>query len=81
MSPIGWFIVFKLSLVLAAIAFAVREIVLTRREDSNPELTRKLVRVFSAAGRARHRPRAPMRPRPDQPAAPAAEPELPRRAA
>jgi hypothetical protein len=73
------FLVFKGVLVLAALAFAVREVIVTGRPNSNPELTRKLLRVFSAGERAR-RPIAPAPPPAAAPTEPA-EPELPRRAA
>jgi hypothetical protein len=54
-------------------------VIVTGRPDSNPELTRKLLRVFSAGERAR-RPIAPAPPPAAAPTEPA-EPELPRRAA
>ena len=73
------FLVFKGVLVLAALAFAVREVIVTGRPDSNPELTRKLLRVFSAGERARR----PIAPAPLPAAAPTepTESALPRRAA
>jgi hypothetical protein len=76
------FLVFKAVLALAAIAFAVREIIVASRPDANPEFTAKLLRTFSAAER-RRQPAAP--PPPPEPAAPgfdpANDPEAPRRAA
>lgn len=77
MSPLARFLVFKLGLALALIAFAVREFILAGRPDSNPEYTRKLVRVFSAAKQTRRRVTAPSASRPS--AAP--EPAASRRAA
>lgn len=77
MSPLAWFLVFKLGLALTLIAFAVREFILAGRPDSDPDFTRKLVHVFSAAKRARRR--TPTRSVPPPAAAP--EPEAPRRAA
>lgn len=41
-----WFVVFKLGFWLAAIAFAAREIWLLRKGDTNPELTRKVIKVL-----------------------------------
>lgn len=78
MSSTALFLLFKGGLVLAAVAFAVREFVLAGRPDSDPELTRRLVRVFSAAERGRRRLPAPAPPPAEE--APAA-PEAPRRAA
>lgn len=76
MSPLTWFLVFKLALAFAAIAFAAREFILAGRPDSDPDYTRKLVHVFSAAKRPRRRVPAPSA---SPPVAP--EPEAPRRAA
>jgi hypothetical protein len=78
------FLVFKAVLALAAIAFAVREIIVAGRPDADPEFTAKLLRTFSAAERRRQQvPAAPAtEPAPVAPAvAPANDPEAPRRAA
>ena len=77
MSPLAWFLLFKLGLALAVIAFAVREFVQAGRPDVDPDDTQRLVHVFSAAKRARRRTPAPADPLP----ATAPEPEAPRRAA
>ncbi len=78
------FLVFKAALALAAIAFAVREIIVAGRPDSNPEFTAKLLRTFSAAERRRRPEAVPAAPA-AEPAAPgfdpANDPEAPRRAA
>lgn len=68
------FLWFKDALVLAALAFAVREVRATYGEDGDPELTAKLVRVFSASRRARRGVRP-------APTPPATEAEAARRAA
>lgn len=77
MSSLAWFLTFKLGLALAAIAFAVREFILAGRPDSDPEYTRKLVHVFSAAKRTRRHASAPE----PSPTVVAPEPEEPRQAA
>lgn len=80
MSPLAFFLIFKVGLALALIAFAAREIRIARRPDADPAYTQKLVHAFSASRRACH-PRAPA---PDAPPLPAAAPEpeeAPRRAA
>lgn len=81
MTPLTTFLLFKGALSLAAIAFAVREIIVAGRPDADPEFTRKLLHVFSAAERRRRSPAPPPAPR-AEPAAAHAEPEeAPRRAA
>jgi hypothetical protein len=80
MSPLAMFLWFKGAIALGAIAFAVREIIVAGRPDSNPEFTAKLLRTFSAAER-RRRQQPPSAPPQARPAEPANDPEAPRRAA
>jgi hypothetical protein len=80
--PLVTFVVLKLGFVAVVLALAVREVIVTRRGDSNPEFTAKLVRVFSAGERARRaRAGTPAAPVPAPAPAPAPEPEPLRRAA
>ncbi len=79
MDPLTVFLLLKVGLGLALIAFAMREIRIARRPDTDPEYTRKLVHVFSAAQRKRQRVQSP-----DAAPSPATAPEpeeAPRRAA
>jgi hypothetical protein len=46
------FLIFKAVFVAAVLGFAVRELVVVRRPDSDPEFTRRLLHVFAANPRA-----------------------------
>lgn len=81
MDPLVAFMLMKGLLVAGALAFAVREIIVTGKGDRDPAFTRKLVEVFSAERRPRRVLQPRFAPRPVPPAAPVAEPEPLRRAA
>lgn len=65
-----WFVFFKLAFWVGAIAFAAREIWLLRKGDTNPELTRKVIKVLGGphVQRPSEEPTSPVE-------APAAEPQ------
>lgn len=81
MGSIAIFLIFKGLLVAGVLALAARELALLRRGDMDPEFTRKLVRVFSAAERARPAVQLGVRLVPTAPVDPAAEPTPLQRAA
>lgn len=79
MSGLSAFIAMKILFVGAALGFAVRELWLLRHFEDDPELTKRMLRVF---GDARPRAAPPAaRPSAPTPAPDEAEPEPLRRAA
>jgi hypothetical protein len=68
------FLIFKAVLVAGALGWAIRERRALRRPDDNPQLTQRLLHVFSAGNPARSG-------LPEPAAELVADPETPRRAA